>query len=128
MPIVNIKKFYWKLRIETQHLFSVSNVSSYQPTFTEEIPWPLLYQNNSLNIYLTDHNELQKSLSEYEESVVYIIDHHYDNKKCLQVKDDKRNIVFDKESKPQTVGSCCSLVTDLINNEKRISTLFLISL
>lgn len=124
MPIVNIKKFYWKLRIETQHLFSVAHVASYEPTFTEEIPWPLLYQNNSLNIYLTDHNELQNSLSDYEESVVYIIDHHYDNKKCLQVKDDKRNIVFDKESKPQTVGSCCTLVTDLINNEKRIIFFF----
>lgn len=120
MPIVNIKKFYWKLRIETQHLLSVAHLNAYEPTFTEEIPWQLLHQSDSLKIYLTDHNELQKSLVDYEDSVVYIIDHHVDNKKCLQVKDEKRNIVFDKESKPPTVGSCCSLITDLINNEKRI--------
>jgi len=63
-----------------------------------------LNKSSRLKFVLVDHNRLAVSQEKYEESVIEIVDHHKDESRCKNAKNDKRNI--------EMVGSCATLVAE----------------
>lgn len=119
IPIIDINKEDWKYKPESKFLLSYSNLDEFIPIFSKDINFKDLYNKNRLNLYLTDHNELNNELKEFGSVVKFIIDHHNDCHKYPYVYGNNRIISFDEKT-GICVGSCCTLVTELIYKNKRI--------
>ncbi len=112
LPLTCMSRRDLVFRREVQLLLNTVKVDLGDLVCIEDVPLQKLFDANCLSIVLSDHNELDHTLSSFSESVVEIIDHHADNGMYQWVKPDKRNIAFDKHTSKALVGSTCTLVAE----------------
>ncbi|ROJ29326.1 Exopolyphosphatase PRUNE1 [Anabarilius grahami] len=104
VPVLNIPRAEFPLRSDSTFLLRETGLSQDYLLFRDEVDLHSLHKNKQLTLTLVDHNVLPSADSELEDAVVEVIDHH----------------LLQRPSSPscpvtvETVGSCATLVTELI--------------
>jgi len=80
--LFNFPRSRWHLRSEAEFLFQQNSVSIEKVIFKDELEsldLKALSDNKQLKIILVDHNQTEKELYPYRESIIEVIDHHRDS-------------------------------------------------
>jgi len=121
IPIINCQRRDYKLHTESYGLLKRYDIDETDLVFIDDIPVELLELPGSLSITVVDHNQLSDNLSNWNQNVTAILDHHKDTGSYPHA--DPR--IF------SSVGSCSTLVAEYILNQtdvvisKEIATLLL---
>lgn len=99
LPVINIPRADFGLRTEAVWLFQEAGVDINLLVFSDEIDLPAMQAADRLELVLVDHNKLPAAWTDWEASVVEILDHHADEGLYSHAK---RAIA--------PVGSCATLV------------------
>lgn len=109
IPVLNIQQDEFPLRTETKYFLLKNNINTDYLTFRNQIDLTTLSSNDKLKLTLVDHHVLPVQDKPLAKSVVEVIDH-----RPVDSSDSWKNIsvVID------TVGSCATLVTNIIVNKQ----------
>ncbi|XP_055371497.1 exopolyphosphatase PRUNE1 [Condylostylus longicornis] len=98
IPILNVSRSNFPIKSEVVYYFKQHEINSDNICFMDDIDERFLQSND---IVLVDHH-----FSPYRDSVIQVIDHHQFDSNC--------NLRNDCDTKIDLVGSCSSLIADLI--------------
>lgn len=123
IPLLNISKDDYPLKTEVKHFLDKHEINPSMLHFKEDVNLIEYHREKRLKLVLVDRNTLSNEEEYLRPSVTYIVDHHQ-----KQWVDDERLIahfpfiyinysfIFRVETKIEKVGSCCTLIAELILN------------
>lgn len=105
LSYLNMSRHELALHKEAIYLFDNFGICLDDLCFLDDsITLEAIFSRNSLRLHLVDHNELAPDQKQFSSSVVEVIDHHNDQMKHPQLQ----------QKTIQTVGSCCTLVAQML--------------
>ena len=107
LPLINVPRRHFHLRTEIASEYTRLGLDPAHVSFIDDIDLPALARRCDLRLVLTDHNRLAASQESLAPHVVGVVDHHVDEGLYERTKGSR---VMGK------VGSCCTLVTNLIQD------------
>jgi len=105
LSLFNFPRSRWHLRSEAEFLFQQNDLSLDKIIFKDELgslDLKDLFDNHQLKIILVDHNQIEKELYPYKESIIEIVDHHRD---CSEYPHNFRRTIV-------PTGSCATLIAE----------------
>lgn len=109
LSYMNMSRHELMLHKEAIYLFDNFGISVDDLCFLDDtIPLEAIFSKNSLKLHLVDHNELAPNQKQFSSSVVEVIDHHHDTMKYPHLQ----------QKTIQMVGSCCTLVAQMLPLDK----------
>lgn len=103
IPVINCARKEIEARIDIAFHFKTHGIDIEKLVYIDDIDFNYYSDNNLLKLSIIDHNKLDLSQEKWNESVVFILDHHVD------MKDHPK-----AEKILQFCGSACSMVINLI--------------
>mmetsp|Transcript_10884 Transcript_10884/g.67247 ORF Transcript_10884/g.67247 Transcript_10884/m.67247 type:complete len:380 (-) Transcript_10884:2377-3516(-) len=104
VPLVNIPRADLALRDDVTWLLEDTGVEISNLLFEDEVDMHELHREKRVAIYLVDQSRLPRTLARLEKEIVGVLDHHVDEGDLVNVE----------ERRIAPVGSCASLVAEMI--------------